>query len=112
MGTPTSPEILLRDEFRRHLQVFYSRLKLAPPYHSVEKALLLLAAMVNALPPEEQHRLANEPAGRWTHYQKAFVESGLCQKHRGIIAGLARDRNALDLPKEFDHLLDLYLTRS
>lgn len=29
----------LRDEFREHLHIFYSTLKLAAPYDTVEKAL-------------------------------------------------------------------------
>ena len=31
--------LTLREEFRSHLETFYSRLKLAPPYESVEKAI-------------------------------------------------------------------------
>src|SRR5919106_566542 len=112
MAGQGSPDALLRDEFRRHLQLFYSRLKLAPPYHSVENALVLLTTILKTLPAAELQRLAADPALRWAYYRKAFVESGLSQKHRGIIAGLARDRRALELPKEFDTLLDLYLTQN
>ena len=36
----------LRDEFREHLAVFYSRLKLAAPYDTVEKALGSLTTAV------------------------------------------------------------------
>jgi hypothetical protein len=98
----------LRDEFRRHLQLFYSRLKLAPPYDSVEKALRELTASVKALPAADQHRLLSDEALRWAHYRRAFIDSGLSQKHRGIIAGLAQQRGALGLPPELDHFLDLY----
>lgn len=112
MAVQESPDVLLRDEFRRHLQLFYSRLQLAPPYHSVEKALALLTTIVKALPATELQELTAEPPKRWAYYRKAFVESGLSQKHRGIIAGLARDRQALQLPEEFGALLDLYLIRS
>ena len=112
MAAQDSPDTLLREEFRRHLQLFYSRLKLAPPYHSVEKALVLLATILKTIPATELQQLAAEPPLRWAYYRKAFVESGLSLKHRGIIAGLARDRRALELPEELDILLDLYLPRS
>jgi hypothetical protein len=112
MAAQDSPDTLLRDEFRRHLQLFYSRLKLAPPYHSVEKALALLTIMLKTIPAVELQQLVADPPLRWAYYRKAFVESGLSQKHRGIIAGLARDRRALELPEEFDTWLDLYVTRS
>lgn len=98
----------LREEFRRHLEVFYARLKLAPPYHSVEKAIVQLTAALKAMTPEERARLAGDSAGRWDQYRKAFVESGLNQKHRGIIAGLVKSGQTGDLPKEYDHFLSLF----
>ncbi len=48
---------VLRDDFRSRLEVFYARLKLAPPYHSVEKAIVHLTASLNALAPEERQRV-------------------------------------------------------
>lgn len=108
----TGPIEALRDEFRGHLDVFYSRLKLAAPYDSVEKALGALTATLKALPPEELQRLGTDTTQRWAHFRQAFVESGLSQKHRGIIAGLARSGAPLDLPQEFNHLLELYRTGS
>jgi hypothetical protein len=104
----TSPVEALRKEFREQLETFYGRLKLAAPYDSVEKALASLVARLNALPPEEVAKLSTDPTQRWEHFRQAFVESGLILKHRGIIAGLARSRESLDLPPEFDHLLALY----
>ncbi|MBS0171820.1 MAG: hypothetical protein JSR62_15850 [Nitrospira sp.] len=98
----------LREEFRGHLALFYSRLKLAAPYDSVEKALGTLTKTLTALPPEELIRLASDTSARWTHFRTAFVESGLNLKHRGIIAGLAQSGTPVDLPQEFDHLLNLY----
>ena len=98
----------LREEFRGHLALFYSRLKLAAPYDSVEKALGALTKTLKTLPPEELHRLASDRSQRWTHFRAAFVDSGLNLKHRGIIAGLAQSGTPLDLPEEFDHLLSLY----
>lgn len=108
----TGPIEALRDEFRGHLDVFYSRLKLAAPYDSVEKAVGVLTAILKALPPEDLQRLGTDTTQRWAHFRQAFVESGLSQKHRGIIAGLARSSASLDLPPEFNHLLDLYRTRA
>ncbi len=107
----TGPVESLRDEFRQHLDVFYSRLKLAAPYDSVEKALGTLTAILKALPPEDLQGLGTDTTRRWTHFRQAFVQSGLSQKHRGIIAGLARSGAPLDLPPEFDYLLDLYRTK-
>ena len=98
----------LRNEFREHLEMFYARLKLAAPYDSVEKALAALVTRLNALPAEEVAALSTDTTRRWIHFRQAFIESGLNLKHRGIIAGLARSRNSLNLPPEFDHLLTLY----
>ncbi len=98
----------LRNEFRGHLELFYGRLKLAAPYDSVEKAVGTLSASLNTLSPEDLERLSGDTAQRWMHFREAFIKSGLSLKHRGIIAGLARSRQTLDLPPELDHLLDLY----
>lgn len=104
----SDPIQTLREEFRHHLEIFYARLKLAPPYHSVEKAIVQLTAALKALPPEEQARLVSDQAGRWTVYRKAFAESGLNQKHRGIIAGLVKSGQTGDLPKEYEHFFQLF----
>lgn len=106
--TGSGPVELLREEFRGHLALFYSRLKLAAPYDTVEKALGTLTKSLKALPPEELNRLASDRSQRWTHFRTAFVESGLNLKHRGIIAGLAQSSTPIDLPEEFEHLLTLY----
>ncbi|ULA64254.1 MAG: hypothetical protein LZF86_110957 [Nitrospira sp.] len=98
----------LREEFRAHLEMFYARLKLAPPYESVEKAIRTLTTTVHALPKDEQARIAGDPALQWQQFRQAFEASGLVKKHRGIIAGLARNRAALDLPQEFDQFLGLF----
>lgn len=99
----------IRDEFRSHLELFYATLKLAPPYHSVEKAIAHLTAALNAMAPADRALVAAEPARRWAHYKTAFVESGLSQKHRGIIAGLARSGRT-GLPAEYQAFLDVYLS--
>ena len=106
--TQSDPLQMLKDEFRRHLEIFYARLKLAPPYESVEKALRALTTAVHALPKEEQARIIADSAARWEQFALAFHTSGLVKKHRGIIAGLARNRPALDLPADYDHFLNLF----
>jgi hypothetical protein len=97
----------LRDEFRHHLEIFYATLRLAPPYHSVEKAVAHLTTSLKAMTPEERAKLAADPSLRWAQYRAAFVESGLNQKHRGIIAGLIRS-GRVDLPAEYKPLLDAF----
>ena len=99
----------IRDEFRGHLEQFYAVLKLAPPYHSVEKAIAHLTGSLKAMTQEERARLASQPALKWAQYKTAFVESGLSQKHRGIIAGLARSGQT-GLPAEHQAFLDAYLS--
>jgi len=103
------PTQLLVEEFRRRLETFYAGLKLAPPYESVEKALRVLTTAVQALPRSEQERIVSSSDLQWTHFRRAFDTSGLARKHRGIIAGLARNRSSLDLPAEYDHFLNLFI---
>ena len=106
--TQSDPIQILKDEFRRHLETFYARLQLAPPYDSVEKAVRTLTSAVYALPKERQSTLLADPVARWEQFRVAFEASGLAKKHRGIIAGLARNRSSLDLPAEYDHFLNLF----
>jgi hypothetical protein len=109
LSSPQSdPAQPLRDEFRRQLEAFYAKLKLAPPYHSVEKAITQLTGLFRALPEDEQHRLAGDLTGRRALYRQAFAESGLNQKHRGIIAGLAKTGRGSELPEECRHFLELF----
>ncbi|MCS6896796.1 MAG: hypothetical protein NZM29_02400 [Nitrospira sp.] len=99
----------LAEEFRHHLETFYARLKLAPPYDSVEKAVCTLTATVRTLPADQQRRILSDPVARWEQFRSAFEESGLVKKHRGIIAGLVRNRASLDLPEEYDRFLNLFV---
>ena len=112
MTHPTASQsdvtLVLREEFRSHLETFYSRLKLAPPYESVEKAIRSLTSAIHSLPDAQRVRLAQEPGLKWDQFRRAFETSGLAKKHRGIIAGLARDRQRLELPPEYDYFLDLF----
>ena len=105
--TPDAIQVL-RDDFRSRLDVFYGRLKLAPPYHSVEKAIVHLTVALKVLAPEERQRIAADPSRQWALYRRAFVESGLNRKHRGIIAELVRSRQTGDLTSEYDHFLDAF----
>jgi len=113
MSKSTPPTIdhtlALREEFRHHLETFYAQLKLAPPYESVESAIRSLTTSVHALSQSERARLATDSTARWRHFRQAFESSGLSKKHRGIIAGLARNRASLNLPAEYDQFLSLYL---
>lgn len=110
--TPSSSDPLqdLREEFRAHLETFYAQLKLAPPYESVEKAIRALTTAVHALPKPEQAKLTADPVLRWEQFRQAFESSGLSKKHRGIIAGLARNRAGLNLPAEYDRFLSLFIS--
>ena len=99
--------LMLREEFRSHLDTFYSQLKLAPPYESVEKAIRALITAVHGLPKAEQARIVEDPVLKWSQFRQAFETSGLSKKHRGIIARLARG-NTLKLPPEYDQFLNLF----
>lgn len=104
------PEIqALRDDFRYHLEGFYAALKLAPPYHSVEKAIAHFIAALKAMTPDERARLAATPDLKWTAFGEAFVGSDLHLKHRGIIAGLAKSRGS-GLPAEYHVFLKPFLS--
>jgi hypothetical protein len=58
----------------------------------------------------ERARLATDATMRWQHFRQAFESSGLGKKHRGIIAGLARNRTGLNLPTEYDQFLSLFIS--
>ena len=107
-GAQPDVTVVLREEFRAHLEMFYAQLKLAPPYESVEKAIRALITSVHALPKAEQARIVGNSALKWDQFQQAFENSGLSKKHRGIITGLAKNRTGLDLPPEYDRFLSLF----
>ena len=108
----TDPIKMLGEEFRRHLEVFYARLKLAPPYDSVEKAIKSLTTTVASMPFEERVRILDDPTLTWIQYRQAFVDSGLALKHRGIILGLIRSHQTSELPAEYAAFLYAYTTRN
>ncbi len=100
----------LGEEFRRHLEVFYARLKLAPPYDSVEKAIKSLTTTVASMSFEERARVLGDRTLTWVQYREAFVDSGLSLKHRGIILGLIRSNQTSELPAEYAAFLEAYTT--
>ena len=106
--TVPDPVETLRAEFRRQLELFYAKLRLAPPYHSVEKAVAQLVLNVKVLPAEARQGLVSEDAAKWQQFQRAFTESGLHQKHRGIIAGLVRSGKTGALPPEHEGFLKAF----
>lgn len=86
----TDPIHSLRQEFRTQLEAFYTHLNLAPPYHSIEKALQHLANTLRTKPEPFQQGLLHDPQEKWAFFEKIFEASGLSQKHRGIITQLAQ----------------------
>ena len=85
----TDPIQKLRKEYRIHLQAFYAQLNLAPPYHSIEKAVQHLANTLRTKPEAFLQALIENPQEKWSLYEKIFKASGLSRKHRGIITQLA-----------------------
>ena len=97
-------------EFRQNLESFYQRLGLAPPYHSVERALSCLATRFQQHTPEEQRQITTDPTSKWKLFQEAVIESGLNRKHRGIIAGILRSQNPNTIPEDQRYLEQPFLT--
>ena len=106
----TDPIKALAADFRRHLEIFYARLKLAPPYDSVEKAIKSLTTTVASMSFEERVRVLGDPTLTWVQYRQAFVDSGLSLKHRGIILGLIGSHQTSELPDEYGAFLEAYTT--
>jgi hypothetical protein len=108
MTPPQDNEIdAMRQEFRRRLETFYAQLHLAPPYDSVEKALNHLTGALNAMPAEERLALSARPDARLRAYTRAFAQSGLPHRHRGIIARLVKSAQ-VSLPADYHDWLALY----
>lgn len=79
----------LRQEFRSHLEEFYTHLNLAPPYHSIEKAVQCFSNTLRTRPEEFSQGLLEDGSKKWALFQEIFLASGLQKKHRGIIEQLA-----------------------
>ncbi|MEX0830914.1 MAG: hypothetical protein WD032_11780 [Nitrospirales bacterium] len=80
----------IRQEFRNQLEAFYTHLNLAPPYHSIEKAIQHLSNTLRTKPEAFQQTLLQNTEEKWALFEKIFEASGLSQKHRGIITQLAK----------------------
>ena len=96
----------LLNEFRRHLEDFYAALNLAPPYHSIEQAIVCLSALTDAQTDDQRQHLLANPMLRRELYGQAFTDSGLHKKHRGIIAGRARTQDLAAFPHPLRFLLE------
>lgn len=96
----------LLNEFRRHLEDFYAALNLAPPYHSIEQAIVCLSALADAKTDDQRQQLLVNPILRRELYGQAFTDSGLHKKHRGIIAGRARTQDLAAFPNPLRFLLE------
>lgn len=86
---PSDSIFKLRQEFRGHLQEFYTHLNLAPPYHSIEKAVQHFSNTLRTRPEEFCQGLLQDTSKKWAVFQEIFLASGLQKKHRGIIEQLA-----------------------
>ena len=102
----------LREEFRHHLEQFYASLNLAPPYHSLEKAIRLLSILGTRKTPKELERLVEDSNLKWNFFDEIFLESGLGQKHRGIIQGILESNQASSVPAPYRNFLKAFLPKT
>ena len=100
----------LLNEFRQNLEDFYAVLNLAPPYHSIEQAILCLSALTDTKTDDQRKQLLVNPILRRELYGQAFTDSGLHKKHRGIIAGRARTQDLAMFPNPLRFLLEPFRT--
>ncbi len=98
----------LRREFRHHLEQFYASLNLAPPYHSLEKAIRLLSLEGERKTAAELEHLIEDSHLKWKFYEEIFIESGLPQKHRGIIQGLIESNQTRSIPALYRNFLKAF----
>lgn len=97
----------LEAEFRQRVTLLYRALQITPPYHSVEKAQLALRDRLKVLPEPDLRAAAAGSSSLDSLFSRVFIESGLAQKHRGIITRLLADRPEL-LPPECRPFLDAF----
>ena len=95
----------VREEFRTHLENLYSHLHLAPPYHSIEKAIQLLANTLRTKPPEFHENLLADSNFKWDFFREMYTASGLNRKHRGIIAYFMKTHSFANSAEETFELL-------
>jgi hypothetical protein len=103
----TEIRVSLEAAFRERIAIFYRALQVTPPYHSVEKAILTLRDVVSALDLPALQALWVDEASLGTLFTRIVRDSGLAQKHRGIIQGLLRNRQ-IELPEECRSFADAY----
>ena len=108
---PSDPIYRLRQEFRGHLEEFYTHLNLAPPYHSIEKAVQHFSNTLRTRPEEFSLGLLQDGSKKWAVFQEIFLASGLQKKHRGIIQQLAHSHYSAEVP-ESCRFLQNFLTKS
>lgn len=101
----------LREEYRLHLQTFYTHLNLAPPYHSIEKAVQHLSNTLRTKSTSFLQTLLEDPEKKWSLYKKIFEASGLSRKHRGIITQLALTPSFYPLTEESLRFLRVFTDR-
>ncbi len=109
---PSDSIYRLRQEFRGHLEEFYTHLNLAPPYHSIEKAVQHFSNTLRTRSEEFSQRLLQDPSKKWAVFQEIFLASGLQKKHRGIIEQLALSHSALADAPESRRFLENFATNA
>ena len=105
---PTDSIQKIREDYRIHLQTFYAHLNLAPPYHSIEKAVQHLSNTLRTKPETFLQALLEDPQKKWELYEKIFAASGLSRKHRGIITQLALSTSTSPTNKESLRFLRIF----
>lgn len=95
----------IREEFRTHLETLYSHLHLAPPYHSIEKAIQLLANTLRTKPPHFHNSLKTDANFKWNFFREIYLSSGLNRKHRGIISNFMKSQSSRNMPDDTFQLL-------
>ncbi len=103
------PVAQLQQEYRKELESFYAWLQLAPPYNSVEKAIQCLGQIFEKQSEIQKQEILETSPLKWSLFQKAFIESGLGNKHRGIIAGLVAHQDVTIIPESHQYFIQAFL---
>ncbi len=104
----SDPIDTLKQEYRSHLERFYACLNLAPPYHSIEKAVQHLSNTLRAKPEIFRQTLLADPQQKWPVFEEIFQASGLSRKHRGIIIQLAKAHSFTSSDEESLRFLSIF----
>ena len=103
----TEIRVSLEAVFRERIAIFYRALQITPPYHSVEKAILALRDVMSSFELPALQGLAADEASLAALFTRIVRDSGLAQKHRGIIQGILRN-SEVQLPQECQSFADAY----